>query len=232
MESYQNITINLSFKPSGEFVKNLLLKTFDFLLYNRSQIPFTVEILQHFVNKGTENDYKKIGQKHKAQQTYNNILEVKQLIDEEFFNTKSFLIIFGSTIMTAKEAIWIKFPTITNCIFPSYLNELSIQKKILLQLIQSENFKNLFSNPLSITNAFILFEQFDDENLSKGLCKIKNFKLNKSCKKYAISFNHSSDFEIFCEDLQDLNLAFEDEEVWYQSKIFIKGFNKIAESPI
>ena len=141
--------------------------------------------------------------------------------------------------MTAKEAFRIKFPTITNCIFPSYLNELSIQKKILLQLIQSENFKNLFSNPLSITNAFILFERFDDESLSKGLCKIKNFKLNKSCKKYAISFNHSSDFEIFCEDFQELNLndmdlksSEDEEEVWYQSKVFIKGFNKIAASSI
>ena len=80
MAEYQKTTINLSFKPSGEFVKNLLQKTVDFLLYNRCQIPFTVEILQHFVNKGTENDYKKVGLKIKAQQTYNNILEVKQVI--------------------------------------------------------------------------------------------------------------------------------------------------------
>jgi hypothetical protein len=145
--------------------------------------------------------------------------------------------------MTAKEAYRITFPPITGCVFPSYLNELSVQKKILLQLIQSENFRNLFSNPLSLTNAFILFERFDD-SLTKGLCKIKNFKLNKSCKKYAISFNYSSNFEIYCEDLE-LNLNdFEDvkdaedveddadEQVWYQSKVFIKGFNKIVASSI
>jgi len=142
--------------------------------------------------------------------------------------------------MTAKEAFRITFPPITGCVFPSYLNELSMQKEILLQLIQSENFRNLFSNPLSITNAFILFERFDDDGLTQGLCKIKNFKLNKSCKKYAISFNHSSNFEIFCEDIQepfnindDLDLKdVEDEEVWYQSKVFIKGFNKIIASSI
>lgn len=142
--------------------------------------------------------------------------------------------------MTAKEAFRIKIPTITSCTFPSYLNELSTQKKILLQLIQSENFKNLFSNPLSITNAFILFERYNDESSTKGLSKIKNFKLNKSCKKYAISFNQSSDFEIFCEDFQELNfndldlkdVEDDNEEVWYQSKVFIKGFNKIVESSI
>lgn len=80
MENFEKTIINLNFKPTGDFAINLLNKTFDFLLYNRSQIPFTVEILQNFVNKGTENDYKKVGQRNKAQQTFNNILAVKQVI--------------------------------------------------------------------------------------------------------------------------------------------------------
>lgn len=80
MKNFEKTVIDLNFKPSADFARNLLLKIFDFLLYNRSQIPFTVEILQHFINKDTENDYKKIGQRNRAQQTCNNILAVKQVI--------------------------------------------------------------------------------------------------------------------------------------------------------
>jgi len=91
MDQFENTVINISFKPTGEFAKNLLLKTFDFLLYNRSQIPFTVDILQNLLcTKTSDNDYKKFSQRNKAQLTYNNILAVKQVISIIFSIVKRY----------------------------------------------------------------------------------------------------------------------------------------------
>lgn len=87
-----------------------------------------------------------------------------------------------------------------------------------------------------MTNTFLLYERNcrNDEKISTNLFEIKNFKLNKSCKKYSINFLDSSNFEVFQEDFEELKIT-EDEvvvqkgdEIWFQSKIFVKGFNDVT----
>ena len=79
MDKFEDTVINLSFKPTGQFAKRLMIKTLDLLLWNRSQIPFTFEVLQNFVNKENGNCYKTINQINKAKLTYDNILAVKKV---------------------------------------------------------------------------------------------------------------------------------------------------------
>lgn len=122
------------------------------------------------------------------------------------------------------------------------INETAI-KRILLQLIQNENLRY---KQLSATNIYFLFNRPID-SCSDHLIELRNFKLNRSCHKYRISFrdvSSSSAFEIFQDEFNMLNLSDdnkktekeleddndEDEEikcVWYQSKIFVKGFNAL-----
>ena len=112
------------------------------------------------------------------------------------------------------------------------INDSSTLKRILLQLIQNDN---LHYTQLAATNIFVLFNRpiaIDNSDL----IELRDFKLNRSCKKFRISFRDVSpdhDFAIFQDNFHDMNLNDEKTEkeeekaFWYQSKIFIKGFNDI-----
>lgn len=128
----------------------------------------------------------------------------------------------------------------------SFINETATLKKILLQLIQNENLRY---KQLSATNIYFLFNRPIAID-SSDLIELRNFKLNRSCHKYRISFRDvSGAFEIFQDEFNMLNLSDEnqqtekeleqdnneDEEikcVWYQSKIFVKGFDALKNDSI
>lgn len=65
--------------------------------------------------------------------------------------------------------------------------------------------------------------------------ELRNFKLSKSCKKFVIQFRDSTDFNIFEEDFQGLNLNNKvcevdnvtPIEIWFQPKTFVKGFKDV-----
>lgn len=102
--------------------------------------------------------------------------------------------------------------------------------KILLTLIQNDELKD--KQQLPITNVFILFKlprQLDED---ANLIELRNFKLPRSCRERLIRIRNSSDFKIF-EEFQDISLSEkpsakdDDDEIWYQSKIFVKGFKDV-----
>lgn len=115
------------------------------------------------------------------------------------------------------------------------INEALTIKNIILEIIQKNKFE---SSSLPITNTFILFNQprkLDDSNL----CELRDFKINKSCKRFFILFNHSSNFKIFqddkdCEEETETNETVEIEidqiGTWYQAKAFVRGLNDIPSS--
>jgi len=82
----------------------------------------------------------------------------------------------------------------------------------------------------------VLYERScrSDEKTSSNLFEVRNFKLNKSCKKFSINFVDSSNFEVFQEDFEELKISDDEvvvekvEEIWFQSKIFVKGFNDVT----
>ncbi|CAG9811243.1 unnamed protein product [Chironomus riparius] len=238
-ENYKNISINLNFKPSSAFLIGLMVNFIDFLLWNRTQIPFTVDMLEKFLQKKNLDDikcFKKLKAVKIAKDAYERICGVKELTKLEFTTSKSFIILFGSSIQTAKEAYKIIFPSTNSNVTPTFINETSNIKKVFLQLLQSDDLKDALESPLTVTNTFVLYERRcrNDEKISTNLFEVRNFKLNKSCKKFLINFTDSSNFEVFQEDFEELKISEHEvvvekvEEIWFQSKIFVKGFSDLT----
>lgn len=139
----------------------------------------------------------------------------------------------------------------------TYINDTATLKRILLQLIQNENLRY---TQLSTTNIFVLLNRPNIANDNSNLIELRDFKLNRSCKKFRISFRDSSDdqaFEIFQDDFNEMlnlneennqkNTSIKEEKinddkekeeeeevklVWYQSKLFVKGFNDVKNNSI
>ena len=141
------------------------------------------------------------------------------------------MFIFGNTIFTPKESYQISIPPASEKIPTSFINETAEVRKILLRAIQHEDLTN--KDQLLPTNVFILFKRCNLINDHPDLIELRNFRLTKSCKKFSIHFKDSSDFEIFDETFQGLSLrevtetVDENEEFWYQSKTYIKGFKDV-----
>jgi hypothetical protein len=146
--------------------------------------------------------------------------------------TKSVVILFGSCLASAKESYQIHFPQTAVEAQPSYVNETSALQKVLLQIITSDQMKAT-NKALPITNTFLLFNRnkpATTDNLELSL--LRNFKLNRTCKKITFNLRDASEFEIYQEtnEQQQQHGARTDEpesDNWYQSKVFVKGFNDI-----
>ena len=144
------------------------------------------------------------------------------------------MILFGSTIHTAKESYRITFPSVHETLLPTLINETSTVRQILLKIIERDELKPNDKHQLPTTNIFVLFSQ---SNLVEypDMNELKNFKTSKSCKKFVINFRDSTDFNVFEESFQGLNLndkinEVDDEtppETWFQPKVFVKGFKDV-----
>lgn len=148
------------------------------------------------------------------------------------------MILFGSTIHTAKECYQISFPPVAESIPKTNINVSEAVNKIMLNTITIDELTPCDKNSLPNTNVFIMLrrsESIDDHPELKEV----HFQLAKSCKKFEIHFRDNSDFSIF-EDFQDLSLAEKSDtdkalpeshvaetEIWYQLKTFVKGFKDI-----
>lgn len=150
----------------------------------------------------------------------------------EFENGTPLLLLFGSTVHTAKEAYEIMFPKVNEILLPTLVNETAIVNAILLRIVQNEDLK-CDKHQLPATNVFVLFKRSQplaDDNIDL-MIELRNFKLSKSCRKYLFKFSDTSDFEVFDENFQELSLCEKEkddsEEFWYQSKTYVKGFKEI-----
>lgn len=147
------------------------------------------------------------------------------------------MIIFGSTVHTAKECFQITFPSVNESSLPTLFNETSTLNMILLKIVESDELKQSGKHQLPPTNVFVLFRKSQPRHIEEHphLRELKNFKLIKSCRKFQIHFRDSSDFSIFEEGFEELSLsesspADEEEaedDTWYQSKTHVKGFKDI-----
>jgi hypothetical protein len=149
------------------------------------------------------------------------------------------MILFGSTIQTAKESYQILFPHFDDISATSQINEMSVIASTMLELVQVDGLLNI-EETLPITNVFILFKRRkqDNEERQDDLIELRNFKLAKSCRQFNIKFRDPYDFEIFDDNnfdkFKDLSLKESNwtnktdqsssEEIWYQSKAYVKGF--------
>lgn len=80
------------------------------------------------------------------------------------------------------------------------------------------------------TNVFVLFNKITPIE-TDDLTEIRDFRLNKSCKKFSIKFNDATSFEVF-QDFDEILMIKEEKTeeegaAWYQSKVYIKGFTDV-----
>lgn len=160
-----------------------------------------------------------------------------QVIEEIEVPTQVFIIL-GASLFSPKESYLINLPQSKELI-GSYNHSNNDDKinQILLKLVQNENLK---VNHLAATNTFIIFKM---KTLSDNpqLTEIKNFRIPPSCHKFVIHFKDNSniDFEIFEDSFKDMKINKEnkapdnqketdDVNIYYQSKVFVKGFNDIS----
>lgn len=123
---------------------------------------------------------------------------------------------------------------------PTFINETNTLRRVLLQLITSDSLLE-HCQQIPTTNVFFLFNRLIPID-SDDLIELRDFKLNKSCKKFSIKFVDTTEsFEVFQDDFEDMLTIKDDDddtiektdlftevvnsENWYQSKIFVKGFN-------
>lgn len=166
------------------------------------------------------------------------MLHVFKIINSQLIVRQTcFIILFGTTPWTPKESYSIMLPKVNDTVLPTFVNESTEVKKILLQIIQNEELKTTDKNQLPQTNVFVLLKRSEPIGEHPDLNELPNFRLAKSCKKYSIIFRDSLDFEIFDENFQELSLTeksspavdndAEGEKFWYQSKTHVKGFKDI-----
>lgn len=148
--------------------------------------------------------------------------------------------VFGKSIFTAIEAYEIQFPPLPNeNSSPTFINETATLRRVLLQLVQNDILLQ-HCQQLPATNVFFLFNRSIPIE-SDDLIELRDYKLNKSCKKFSIKFvDATTSFEVFQDNFDDM-LTIKDEsddeiektdlftEIiepnWYQSKVFVKSFN-------
>jgi hypothetical protein len=169
-------------------------------------------------------------------QLKSNNFQSFQTIESTYIPGFPLLIIFGSTIHTAKECYQVMFPKINSTIPPTFVNETSAINTILLKLIQCDELKVSEKDLLAPTNVFVLFKRPQPTDEHPELNELRNYKLPKSCKKFSINFRDSSEFEIFTNELEEefQNVSINDleeetfgDEIWFQSKHFVKGFKDV-----
>lgn len=120
----------------------------------------------------------------------------------------------------------------------TFINDTSL-RRVLLQLITDEYLQHCHQMPT--TNVFFLFNRpipIDNDDL----IELRDFELNKSCKKFSIEFfDTTTTFEVFQDTFEEILTIKDEEDIksteivedikipnesnWYQSKIFVKGFN-------
>lgn len=113
---------------------------------------------------------------------------------------------------------------------PCTINQSSSLRHSILQLIQSDLSQT--STQFPATNIFLIFNRLIPIDSDRAdLIQIRDFKLGKNCKKFRISFKERSEkFEIYQDDgivEENINRVENEEAYWYQSKVFIKGFNDV-----
>ncbi|CAO1430355.1 unnamed protein product [Diamesa serratosioi] len=236
------IYIDLNIKPTNEIVKKLLLSLLDYVLHSRQQIPFNFEIFSAFVKRLNKNEdvnrnmnWKLVKQHQNAKETHDKIWGLKKVIEEIEVPVQVFILL-GASIFSPKESYLINLPQ-TKELDGSFNQPNNDDKinQILLKLVQNEHLKETH---LAATNTFIIFKMKTLSNNSQ-LTKIKHFKIPPSCHKFVIHFKNNSNFDIFEDSFKELQINKEnnapdnqkktdDDDIYYQSKVYVKGFNDIS----
>ncbi|XP_001358782.2 uncharacterized protein [Drosophila pseudoobscura] len=220
---------------AAEFVNSIL----DFLLYQRSQIPFVYKLYKHCIEKWDDEDksgkqesfsnYQVNQQRIKAKATRQSISDMRELIRQAFKSSKvkSLRFLFGPNTFLPTEAYTLHIPHASVTREHHYenhaLSEGSI-KQALLRLLTCKELYTIFSTQLNATNVFLELELLTTNEPGlhqkhKSLVqKTVLSQLPHSCKNVHLHIRHTTDNPLVemrcCQELaiyRDLGLMHLDE---------------------
>ncbi|KAK4887619.1 hypothetical protein RN001_003890 [Aquatica leii] len=238
-----------------------------YLLYQKSQIPYPYNWLKSVVKKkrtAEHADEKSVNFQAERHYTtvstaYDSLEKLMNSITSEFemygTNINRLLIIFGSSIHTAKEIYTIRIPSLAF----GHLEENHVrinckhQHKVMRNIVFSDAWVKAMNSSFPPTNMYVLIEKCDvkhdgqktdlDFQLTKqySMCsRVKNVCIHLSydenskhnCCKNLVIFEDLKDKENSnINDASNSNTNDTTDEViekmlWFQSKTFIKGFKE------
>ncbi|SPP82770.1 uncharacterized protein LOC117585493 [Drosophila guanche] len=192
---------------AAEFVNGIL----DFLLYQRSQIPFVYKMYKHCIDKWEDEEdtnqqesfanYQVNQQRTKARATRQSISDMREIIRQAFKSAKvkSLRFIFGSNTFLPTEVYTLHIPhaAVTRDHYHENhaLSEDSI-RQALLRLLTCEELYTIFSTQLNATNVFLELELLtaNEPGLHTSLVpKAVASHLPRSCKNVHLHLLHASD---------------------------------------
>lgn len=216
MKRYAIPTLNIALKievNTEETCSRMVQAVIEILLFQRSQIPFCYDVFKSIVRKisGHTRESAKLSEWKNyqlskkqtiAQKTTENIeILFKQLsvAVQKGIPDAQFMILFGSTVYTAKEAFVLNVPKINRNHYPQYHRHSieTILKQLTMRITVAEE---LHDDPkvTGPTNTFLLIGHDSDysEELLMGEDDtwqlMDEYRLPLNCKKYVINLDIES----------------------------------------
>ncbi|XP_039428991.1 uncharacterized protein LOC120412552 [Culex pipiens pallens] len=195
---------------TGETCSRAVQKVIEVLLYQRNQIPFCYDtfrtIVAKFVKKEATQegedpdwkDYRLVKQRDAAVDTLDRIRQLFKELPTVTSQGSSVLLLFGSTVYTAKEAFQVNLPPVN----PDHHADLhrpaleTALKQLAMALTLSEELQTGSERITGPTRMFLLVNRVETE--SEVPCpswqRMEEFRLPASCRRHVINlFQNSRD---------------------------------------
>ncbi|KRT78324.1 hypothetical protein AMK59_7289, partial [Oryctes borbonicus] len=228
-----------------------------FLVYQKSQIPYPYNWLQTVITRkrkstGPENiptSNNLFVERHykTASIAYDTIEAITKGIKIEFKNSfqyiKEVLIIFGTTLYTAKEVFRINMPILQrNHIEANHIKFIQKnQQKILRHIFLSQDWLKAMENVCPTTNMYVMLKKYREHTNEESIfipTSSYDIPINSNCITINLDYKDEND-HVCCSNITVFNdsissshktshignnMSHKSEEVWYEAKLSLKGF--------
>lgn len=188
---------------TGETCSRIVQLVIEVLLYQRNQIPFCYDTFRTIVAKFDKRqetdedsdwkDYQLVKQRDAA---IDALARIKQLFRELPAVTSqgsSVMLLFGSTVYTAKEAFQVNLPPVNPNHHPD-IHRPTLEtalKQVAMVLTLSEELQSGSERITGPTKMFLLLQRTDSTDLREPCCsswqRMEEFRLPASCRRYVIN---------------------------------------------
>uniref|UniRef100_A0A1Q3EWG0 Uncharacterized protein n=1 Tax=Culex tarsalis TaxID=7177 RepID=A0A1Q3EWG0_CULTA len=181
-------------------------KVIEVLLYQRNQIPFAYDtfrtIVAKFDRKETTDedpewkDYRLVKQRDAAVDTLTRIRQLFKELPTVTSQGSSVLILFGSTVYTAKEAFTVNLPTVNPHHHPD-LHRTTLEtalKQLAMAMTLSEELQTGSERITGPTRMYLLLARAETSEAEPcpSWQRMEEFRLPASCRRHVINLSQSS----------------------------------------
>lgn len=186
---------------TGETCSRIVQQVIEVLLYQRNQIPFCYDtfrtIVAKFGKRETDKepdwkDYQLVKQRDAAIDALSRIKRLFKELPKVTSQGSSVMILFGSTVYTAKEAFQVNLPPVN----PDHHPEIhrptleSALKQLAMALTLSEDLQKGSERITGPTKIFLLLKRTETDSLEpcSSWQRMEEFRPPASCRRHVINF--------------------------------------------